>query len=282
MRISSIRKAFRNNFALKAGVAATLFMLLLALLAPIIAPYDPADQFEGRDLEPPSREFLLGTDDLGRDVLSRILYGARVSLRVGLSVVFIAATTGIFLGAVAGYFGGFADTVIMRISDILLAFPGILLAIALVAVLGPSLTNVVFALSIVGWVGYARLVRGQVLKVRETEFVTAAEALGAKAPRVILRHVLPNVINPVIVMATLGLAGAILAEAALSFLGLGVQPPTPSWGSMLDSGRQYIGFRDHLTIFPGVAIMIAVMGLNFLGDGLIDAFDPKYRKLIKD
>ena len=282
MRFSTIRKAFRNNFALKVGFAATLFVILMALLAPLVAPHDPSMQYEGKILEKPSDEYLLGTDELGRDVLSRILYGARVSLRVGFSVVLIASTIGILLGAISGYFGGLIDTIIMRVSDILLAFPGILLAIALVAVLGPSLNNVVFALSIVGWVGYARLVRGQVLKVREMEFVTAAEALGARSPRVILRHVLPNVINPVIVMATLGLAGAILAEAALSFLGLGVQPPTPSWGSMLDAGRQYIGDADHLTIFPGVAIMIAVMGLNFLGDGLIDAFDPKYRKTVKE
>jgi peptide/nickel transport system permease protein len=166
----------------------------------------------------------------------------------------------------------------MRLTDILLAFPGILLAIAMVAVLGPSLNNVVIALATIGWVGYARLVRGQVLKVRELEYVTAAKALGARSPRVILRHVLPNVMNPVIVMATLGLAGAILSEAALSFLGLGVQPPTPSWGAMLTSGRRYLGLANHLAYFPGAAIMLAVMGLNFLGDGLIDALDPKYRK----
>ncbi|MBW3564045.1 MAG: ABC transporter permease [Acidobacteria bacterium] len=282
MRMRRIREAFRNNFALKVGVAATLLVILMALLAPVVAPHHPSMQYDGAILEKPSGEYLLGTDELGRDVLSRILYGARVSLRVGFSVVLIASSIGILLGAMSGYFGGILDTIIMRISDILLAFPGILLAIALVAVLGPSLNNVVFALSIVGWVGYARLVRGQVLKVREMEFVTAAEALGARSPRVILWHVLPNVINPVIVMATLGLAGAILAEAALSFLGLGVQPPTPSWGSMLDSGRQYIGAANHLTIFPGVAIMIAVMGLNFLGDGMIDAFDPKYRKTVKE
>ena len=189
-----------------------------------------------------------------------------------------ARRAGITLGAMAGYFGGWIDTIIMRVTDILLAFPGILLAIALVAVLGPSLNNVVLALATIGWVGYARLVRGQVLKVREMEYVTAAKALGARSPRVIVLHVLPNVMNPVIVMATLGLAGAILSEAALSFLGLGVQPPTPSWGAMLTSGRRYLGLANHLAIWPGVAIMLAVMGLNFLGDGLIDALDPKYRK----
>jgi peptide/nickel transport system permease protein len=267
-----------KNFAFTAGLILTLVLVLAALAAPLLAPHDPNVQDTGRRLEAPSQQHPLGLDDLGRDVLSRIVFGARVSLRVGFSVVVLASLVGVTLGAVSGYFGGWADLIVMRVCDILLAFPGILLAIALVAVLGPSLNNVIIALAFIGWVGYARLVRGQVLKVREMEFVTAAKALGARAPRVILRHVLPNVINPVIVMATLGLAGAILAEAALSFLGLGVQPPTPSWGAMLTSGRRYLGLANHLAIFPGAAIMLAVMGLNFLGDGLIDALDPKYRK----
>jgi peptide/nickel transport system permease protein len=267
-----------KNFAFTSGLILTLLLIVTALAAPLLSQYDPFEQNTARRLEAPSREHLLGLDDLGRDVLARILYGARVSLRVGFSVVLLASVVGVTLGATAAYFGGWADTLIMRITDILLAFPGILLAIALVAVLGPSLNNVILALAVIGWVGYARLVRGQVLKVRELEYVTAAKALGARSPRVILLHVLPNVINPVIVMATLGLAGAILAEAALSFLGLGVQPPTPSWGAMLTAGRRYLGLANHLAIFPGAAIMLAVMGLNFLGDGLIDALDPKYRK----
>ena len=271
-------KRMLGNFAFSAGLLLTVLLVVAALAAPLLAPHDPNFQDTSRRLEAPSDEHLLGLDDLGRDVLSRIVYGARVSLRVGFSVVIIASLIGITLGAIAGYFGGVADLLIMRLCDILLAFPGILLAIALVAVLGPSLNNVVLALATIGWVGYARLVRGQVLKVREMEYVTAAKALGAKSPRVIVLHVLPNVINPVIVMATLGLAGAILAEAALSFLGLGVQPPTPSWGAMLTTGRQYLGLANHLAIYPGIAIMLAVMGLNFLGDGLIDALDPKYRK----
>jgi len=270
-------KRLLKNFAFTSGLLLTVLLVLAALAAPMLAPYDPIHQDTARRLEPPSHEHLLGLDALGRDVLSRILYGARVSLRVGFSVVLLASVVGVTLGSISGYFGGFVDTVIMRLTDILLAFPGILLAIALVAVLGPSLNNVVLALATIGWVGYARLARGQVLKVREMEYVIAAKALGARSPRVILRHVLPNIINPVIVMATLGLAGAILAEAALSFLGLGVQPPTPSWGEMLSSGRNYLGLANHLTIFPGAAIMLAVMGLNFLGDGLIDALDPKYR-----
>ncbi len=271
-------KHLLRNFAFTSGAILTIALLLVALTAPLIAPYDPDVQDTSRRLEPPSKEHLLGLDDLGRDVLSRIIWGARVSLRVGFSVVILASLIGVALGAISGYFGGLLDTLIMRLTDILLAFPGILLAIAMVAVLGPSLNNVVIALATIGWVGYARLVRGQVLKVRELEYVTAAKALGAGSPRVILRHVLPNVMNPVIVMATLGLAGAILSEAALSFLGLGVQPPTPSWGAMLTAGRRYLGLANHLAYFPGAAIMLAVMGLNFLGDGLIDALDPKYRK----
>jgi peptide/nickel transport system permease protein len=269
-----------RNFAFSAGLLLTVALVLIALAAPLIAPYDPSVQDTSRRLEPPSHQHPLGLDDLGRDVLSRIVWGARVSLRVGFSVVILASLIGVTLGAISGYFGGAVDTLVMRLTDILLAFPGILLAIALVAVLGPSLNNVIFALAVIGWVGYARLVRGQVLKVREMEYVTAAKALGARSPRVIVLHVLPNVINPVIVMATLGLAGAILSEAALSFLGLGVQPPTPSWGAMLTAGRRYLGISNHLAIFPGAAIMLAVMGLNFLGDGLIDALDPKYRKQI--
>lgn len=270
-----------RNFALMSGAILTIAIVITALLAPFLAPYDPSAQDTSRRLEKPSSQHLLGLDDLGRDVLSRILYGARVSLRVGFSVVILASLIGVAMGSIAGYFGGKIDMLIMRTTDILLAFPGILLAIALVAVLGPSLNNVIIALATIGWTGYARLVRGQVLKVREMDYVTAARALGAKDSRVILHHVLPNVMNPVIVMATLGLAGAILAEAALSFLGLGVQPPTPSWGAMLTAGRRYLGQANHLAIFPGFAIMLAVMGFNFLGDGLVDALDPKYRKLLK-
>ena len=271
-------KRLLKNFAFTSGLLLTVVLVLVALAAPLLSPFDPNVQDTSRRLEAPSRQHLLGLDDLGRDVLSRIIWGARVSLRVGFSVVVLAALIGITLGAISGYFGGLVDTAVMRFTDILLAFPGILLAIALVAVLGPKLNNVILALATIGWVSYARLVRGQVLKVREMEYVTAAKAIGARSPRVIVLHVLPNVMNPVIVMATLGLAGAILAEAALSFLGLGVQPPTPSWGAMLTAGRRYLGLANHLAIFPGAAIMLAVMGLNFLGDGLIDALDPKYRK----
>src|SRR5712692_3030704 len=271
-------KRLLRNFAFTSGLILTIALVIVAIAAPLLAPYDPDFQDASRRLEASSRQHPLGLDDVERDVLSRIICGARVSLRAGFSVVILASLIGFSLGAISGYFGGWLDTIIRRLTDILLAFPGILLAIALVAVLGPNLNNVVLALATIGWVGYARLVRGQVLKVREMEYVTAAKALGARSPRVIALHVLPNVINPVIVMATLGLAGAILSEAALSFLGLGVQPPTPSWGAMLTAGRRYLGLANHLAIFPGAAIMAAVMGLNFLGDGLIDALDPKYHK----
>ena len=275
-------KRLLRNFGFTVGAAMTLLVVIAALAAPWLAPYDPAIQDTARRLEGPSADHPLGLDDLGRDVLSRVIWGARISLQVGLSVVVISTLIGVAMGAVSGYFGGAVDTLIMRTCDVLLAFPGILLAIAMVAVMGPNLVNVVIALSVIGWVSYARLVRGQVLKVREMEFVVAARALGARSLRVIAGHALPNVISPVIVMATLGLAGAILAEASLSFLGLGVQPPTPSWGAMLTAGRRYIGRADHLAIFPGVAIMVAVMGLNFLGDGLIDTLDPKFRERTRE
>jgi peptide/nickel transport system permease protein len=237
--MSALKRLLRN-FAFTLGLILTLLLVISAILAPWIAPHDPNVQDTARRLEAPSDKHPLGLDDLGRDVLSRIVFGSRVSLRVGFSVVVLAVIIGVTLGAIAGYFGGWADVLVMRLCDILLSFPGILLAIALVAVLGPSLNNVILALVVTAWVGYARLVRGQVLKVREMEFVTAAKALGAKSPRVIVLHVLPNIMNPVIVMATLGLGGVILSEAALSFLGLGVQPPTPSWGSMLTAALPII------------------------------------------
>ena len=218
-----------------------------------------------------------GLDELGRDILTRVLAGARISFLVGLTVVTVSATVGTLLGAVAGYFGGVLDDLISRIVDILLAFPGLLLAIALVAVLGPSLGNVLFALTIIGWVGYARLVRGQVLRAREFEYVQAARALGAGSGRILWRHVIPTAIPAVVVQATLGMAAAIIGEAALSFLGLGVQPPTPSWGTMLNGGRAHILDAPHLTVFPGVAIALLVLGFNFLGDGLRDYLDPKVK-----
>ena len=257
-------------------VAIIVFVAFFAAVAgPSLCPYDPSAQELARRLEAPSLAHPLGLDELGRDILARLLQGARISLMVGIAVVSVSSAVGMLFGSIAGYFGGRVDDLISRVIDVLMAFPGILLAIALVAVLGPSLVNVVLALSVIGWVGYARLVRGQALRARELEFVQAARACGASSARIVLRHILPTAIPAVVVQATLGMAGAIIAEAALSFLGLGVQPPTPSWGTMLDAGRAHLFDAPHLTIFPGLAIATLVLGFNFLGDGLRDRVDPK-------
>lgn len=259
----------------RVGVAIVVITVLAAIAGPFLYPYDPSVQELARRLEAPTLAHLLGLDELGRDILARLLQGARISLMVGIAVVSVSSVVGMVLGSMAGYYGGLVDDVISRVIDVLMAFPGILLAIALVAVLGPSLVNVVLALSVIGWVGYARLVRGQALRAREFEFVQAARACGASSARIVIRHVLPTAIPAVVVQATLGMAGAIIAEAALSFLGLGVQPPTPSWGTMLDAGRAHLFDAPHLTIFPGLAIAALVLGFNFLGDGLRDHVDPK-------
>jgi peptide/nickel transport system permease protein len=218
----------------------------------------------------------LGTDKLGRDILSRTIYGSRVSLLVGVATVALSLSIGFALGALAGYFGGWLDQVLMRLVDILLAFPGILLAIAFTAVLGPGLDHVILALCLIGWTGYARLVRGEILALREREFVHAARALGCAPGRVILRHLLPNLLPPLLIQATFGLAAAIVAEGSLSFLGLGVEPPTPSWGSMLNEGRQFLLVAPHLTTYPGLAIMITVVALNLVGDALQDRLNTRH------
>jgi peptide/nickel transport system permease protein len=260
---------------IRIGLTLVVLAALAALLSPLVGIHDPAAQTLASRLDGPSLAHPFGLDELGRDVWARLLAGARVSLLVGLVVVSVSASVGLVVGALAGYAGGLVDEIVSRIIDILLAFPGILLAIALVAVLGPSLTNVVIALASIGWVGYARLVRGQVLKAREFEFVQAARALGAGPFGVLARHIVPTAIPALVVQATLGMAGAILAEAALSFLGLGVQPPTPSWGTMINGGRAHLIDAPHLTVFPGLAIAVVVLGFNFLGDGLRDHLDPR-------
>jgi peptide/nickel transport system permease protein len=262
---------------LKVGAAIVLVMALAAIAGPALSPYDPSQQALPLRLAGPTAGHPFGLDELGRDILARVLAGARISFFVAIAVVSVSALVGTVLGAVAGYFGGLTDDAISRITDILLAFPGILLAIALVAVLGPSLRNVLLALTTIGWVGYARLVRGQVLRARELEYVRAAQALGASTFRVLLRHIIPTAIPAVVVQGTLGMAGAIIGEAALSFLGLGVQPPTPSWGTMLNGGRAHLLDAPHLTLFPGIAIALLVLGFNFVGDGLRDFADPKRR-----
>lgn len=263
---------------LRIGLFIVALTVFAAVAGPVLSPYDPSSQELARRLEGPSLSHPLGLDELGRDILARLLAGARISLMVGIAVVGVSSLVGMFFGSIAGYFGGRVDDVISRVVDVLMAFPGILLAIALVAVLGPSLANVVLALSVIGWVGYARLVRGQALRAREFEFVQAARALGAGPGRIVLRHILPTAYPAVVVQATIGMAGAIIAEASLSFLGLGVQPPTPSWGTMLDAGRSHLFDAPHLTVFPGLAIATLVLGFNFLGDGLRDRVDPKMVK----
>ncbi len=260
---------------LKVGVAFMLVALSAALLGPLATPYDPSHQELALRLAAPSRAHPFGLDELGRDILARVLAGARISFLVGLTVVSVSAVVGTLLGSLAGYFGGMVDDLISRVIDVLLAFPGLLLAIAIVAVLGPSLVNVLVALTLIGWVGYARLVRGQVLRAREFEYVQAARALGAGTLRVLWRHVIPAAVPSLVVQSTLGMAGAIIGEASLSFLGLGVQPPTPSWGTMLNGGRAHLLDAPHLTIFPGLAIVLLVLGFNFVGDGLRDRLDPR-------
>lgn len=266
----------------RCGAAVVLAAVLAALLGPWLVPFDPNTQELALRLTGPSATHWFGLDELGRDILARVLSGARISLLVALVVVCISATVGIAVGAVAGYCGGWIDEGVGRLIDVLLAFPGLLLAIALVAALGPSLANIVFALSVIGWVGYARLVRAQALHARELEFVEAARALGATTSRILIRHVIPTTLPAVIVQATLGMGGVILAEATLSFLGLGVQAPTPSWGTMLNDGRGHLLDAPHLTIFPGLAIAALVLGFNFLGDGLQDALDPTARQRSAD
>jgi peptide/nickel transport system permease protein len=260
---------------IRIGASIVLMTVLAALAGPWLVPYDPSTQDLPVRLAGPSLAHPFGLDELGRDVLARILSGARISLLVGLVVVSVSAIVGLVLGSVAGYFGGVIDDTISRVTDVLLAFPGILLAIALVAVLGPNLVNVVLALSVIGWVTYARLVRGQVLRTRELEFVQSARAVGAGTARILWRHVVPSTIPALLVQGTLGMAAAILSEASLSFLGLGVQPPTPSWGTMINGGRAHLLDAPHLTVFPGMAIALLVLGFNFLGDGLRDALDPR-------
>ena len=256
------------------GLTIIGLLLVTALIAPFVAPYDPLAIDLRGELEGPGAGHPLGQDKLGRDILSQVIYGSRVSLVVGLVVVGISLLIGVSLGAAAGYFGGVFDSVLMRIVDILLAFPGILLAIALAGILGPNLRNIILALCVLGWVGYARLVRGQVLAEMNKEYVLAARALGASHPRIILRHILPNCLAPVIVQATFGLAGVILAESSLSFLGLGPQD-VPTWGRLMNEGAQYLLFAPHVATFPGIAIMLTVLGFNFIGDGLRNRWDVK-------
>ena len=267
----------RRRLSPSAYVGCVLIGLICfsALFAPWLTSYDPRAQALSDGRNPPSWSHPCGQDKLGRDLCSRLLYGARISLLVGVVSVLVTLTVGTAIGAIAGYRGGMLDELLMRLTDMFLAFPGILLALAMMAILGPSILNVIIAMCIVGWVGYARLTRGLVLVTREREYVTAARAIGARSTTILLWHILPNIAGPLIVQATFSLAGVIVAEAGLSFLGLGVQPPTPSWGAMLNEGKDLLLLAPHLTIVPGLAIMLAVLGCNLLGDSLRDLLDPR-------
>jgi peptide/nickel transport system permease protein len=274
----SLPRLARHNRLAAIGVILVAIFAFAALFAPRVAPQDPAHIDLPHRLQAPSTQHWCGTDELGRDILSRLIWGARISLMVGSSVVACSLLLGLIIGSLAGYYGGGIDRFVnVVLMNAFLSFPGILLAIAFIAFRGPGIFNLVLALSLGGWVGYARLVRGQVLAAREREFVEAARALGASDLRIIVRHILPNIIQPVVVQAAIGMAGAILAEATMSFLGLGVPPPTASWGAMLNDGRAHLFDAPHLVLFPALAVMLAVLSFNFIGDALRDYLDPRSR-----
>jgi peptide/nickel transport system permease protein len=274
-------RTFRSQPLAFIGALLLLLFLSWAIFAPLLAPHDPDAIDLNNRLLAPGHDHWFGTDELGRDTFSRVLFGARLSLTVAVSVVGCSLVLGLLIGGFAGYYGGPADTLLnVFVMNAFLSLPGILLAIAFVAFLGPGVINLVLALAIGGWVGYARLIRAQVLAVRELEFVEAARALGAGGLRIFLRHILPNIVQPLIVQSAIGMAGAVLAEATLSFLGLGVPPPTASWGSMLNDARSHLFDSPHMVIFPGIAVMLCVLSFNFIGDALRDYLDPRTRLAI--
>jgi len=278
-RQSAIINALMNRLT-TIGIAIVVVLLIVALFAHWIAQYDVGTTNIALRYLPPSAAHWFGTDSTGRDIFSRVVFGARISLQVGIIVVVVSSIVGTIIGAIAGYYGGWLDRLISGyVFNVFLAFPGLLLAIAMVAFLGAGLNKLIFALCIIGWVGYARLIRGQVLKVREYDFVQAARALGASDMRILFRHILPNSIQPLIVQASLGMAGAVLSEASLSFLGLGVPPPAPSWGVMIEEARDLSTLQaaPHALIFPGIAIALTVLAFNFIGDGLREYLDPRQR-----
>ncbi len=270
------QKFKKQKSAMVAGIF-ILFLILAAIFAPFIAPYDPYAIDYGNAMMPPSPQHWAGTDIYGRDILSRIIYGARISLTVGISSVTIGAIVGVSLGLISGFFGGFLDEIIMRSADVLFAFPGILLAIAVVAILGPGLVNVVAAVAIFSIPTFARIVRSNTLSLKESLYVRAARSMGASSKRIMFVHIMPGTLSGAIVYFTMRIGTSILTASSLSFLGLGAQPPTPEWGAMLAESRDYIGVADHLTIFPGIAIFLTVLAFNIFGDGLRAAFDPKLR-----
>ncbi len=274
----NIKEFLRQSVLARIGFSVAVFLFLIALLAPWIAPANPFTQNLPGRLEAPSLTHWMGTDELGRDILSRVFYGARISLTVAVCVVFGCGLTGLAIGTIAGYFGGWCDRIVnLLLINSFLSFPGILLAIAFAAFFGPGISKVILALVITGWAGYARLARAQVLKVKELEFALAARSLGASHSRIILKHLLPNILQPVLIQATIGMAGAILAESTLSFLGLGVLAPIPSWGAMLNDARGHLFDAPHMVVFPALAVMTAVLAFNLLGDAWRDWLDPRTR-----
>ncbi len=283
LKTGSVRgpiRGFLENKLTLAGMAVIAALAVLALFAPLLAPHDPNVQSLSRTLLGPCLEYPFGTDEFGRCVLSRIIYGTRISLLTGLAVTAVSAVIGAALGMAAGYYGGKIDELIMRTVDIFLAFPGLILALVVAGLLGPGTLNVIVALTLAGWMSYARVVRGAVLAEKKKEYVEAIRTLGAGNLYIMLRHLLPNIMAPVIVMASVGIGYAILAAAGLSFLGLGAPPPAPVWGAMLNYGKDYLQTAPHLTIFPGLAIMVTVLAFNLAGDGLRDQFDPRMKKKI--
>ena len=272
----ALKRLKRNKLAML-GLAIVIALMLIAIFAPLLAPYDPIARIKADSSLAPSSVHLFGTDLLGRDIFSRVIYGSRISIEVGIIAVGISVIIGLFFGALSGYFGNIPDTIIMRIADIFFAFPYILGAIAIMTVLGPGVINIFIAIGILGWASFARIFRGSILTIKNKEYIEAARALGASNYRIITKHIFPNAFAPIIVYATMNVGTAIIVEAALSFLGLGVQPPTAAWGKMLAESLDYIDIAPWMMIFPGLAIVITVLGFVLLGDGLRDAFDPKLR-----
>jgi peptide/nickel transport system permease protein len=272
-----VRRFMKNRLAIS-GLVIVLFFFAVSIFAPVISPYDPSEINRDELLESPGPDHLFGTDKLGRDVLSRMIYGSRISLKVGFVAVGITIVIGAFLGALAGFYGGVLDAVIMRFVDVMLCFPAFFLILAVIAILEPSIWNIMVVIGLTGWMGVARLVRAEFLTLTKRDFVLAARAQGAGDFRIIFGHVLPNALGPILVAATLGVAGAILTESALSFLGIGVQPPTPSWGNILTDGQDTIAVAWWLSLYPGLAILLTVLGYNLLGEGIRDAMDPRLRE----
>ena len=278
-RSSTFSRRLLHNKLAVAGLVVVLLLFAVSIFAPAIAPYDPNAIDLKNILMPPGRGHFLGTDQLGRDILSRMIWGARISLKVGFVAVGIATLIGTILGTISGYYGGIVDMLIMRAVDLMLCFPSFFLILTVIAVLEPSIWNIMAVIGFTSWMGVARLIRAEILTIREREFILAARSQGAGDLRIIIKHIIPNAMAPVLVSATLGVAGAILTESALSFLGIGVQPPTPSWGNMLTAGKDNLEYAWWLSLFPGVAILLTVLGYNLLGEGIRDALDPRnYQK----